>query len=305
MSGFNRRSTAEQVSEGVDLAGKNALVTGANTGLGIETTRVLALRGANVTMACRNIDKANAAREKIIRDSDGAIEAEQLDILILDLNNLQRVRESAAEYNQWQRPLNLLINNAGVMIPMERRTDDGFEAHFGINHLGHFLFTNLIIDRLKAANGARVVAVSSAAMALATLDENFSDLNWKDRPFKGLASYGDSKLMNLMFAKELTRRFKDSKIVANALHPGIIPTELARDQNFFGMLLGIFALPFMRSVKQGAASTVYAATAPEYATKGGCYFINCAEREPEHKFALNDKGCEKLWLISEELTSLT
>lgn len=301
---FNRRSTAEQVSEGIDLSGKNALVTGANTGLGIETTRVLALRGANVTMACRNADRAKTAREKIISESGGAIKPEQLDILLLDLNKLERVREAAEKYNQWGRPLHLLINNAGIMIPMERRTEDGFEAHFGINHLGHFLFTNLLLERLKAANGARVVMVSSAAMAMATLDENFADLNWKERPFKGFASYGDSKLMNLMFAKEFTRRHQRDHIVANALHPGIIPTELGRDQNLLGMLLGIFALPFMRSVKQGAASTVYAATAPEYADKGGVYFINCAEREPEYKFAMNEQACTKLWAVSEELVGI-
>ena len=305
MPRFNRRSTAEQVSEGVDLSGKNALVTGANTGIGLETTRVLALRGARVTMACRNLEKAGAARDKLLEESNGAIHSDQLDLLELDLNNFQRIRESAAEFNRWQRPLHLLINNAGIMIPMERRTDDGFEAHFGINHLGHFLFTNLIVDNLKAANGARVVMVSSAAMAMATLTEEFDDLNWERRKFKGFGSYGDSKLMNLMFAKEISRRFRDDKIVSHALHPGIIPTELGRDQNFFGMLLGVFALPFMRSVRQGAASTLFAATSKDYADKGGYYFVNSNEAEPEYKLALNDQACEKLWQISAELTGLT
>jgi NAD(P)-dependent dehydrogenase (short-subunit alcohol dehydrogenase family) len=161
---YSRRTTAEQVSEGIDLSGRHALVTGANTGLGMETTRVLALRGAHVTMACRDLDKA------------------------------------------------------GIMIPMERRTADGFEAHFGINHLAHFLFTNLLLDSLRAAGRARVVVLSSAAMGMATLTPALEDLNWEQRKFNGFRSYGDSKLMNLMFAREFNRRHGKSGIVANALH---------------------------------------------------------------------------------------
>ncbi len=165
MARYNRRTTAEQVSEGIDLTGRNALVTGANTGLGMETARVLALRGAHVTMACRNLEKAEQARRSIVDAAAGRIDASQLDLLELDLNSLAKTRQSAQVFNSRGLPLHLLVNNAGIMIPMERRTEDGFEAHLGINHLAHFLFTNLILDALQAAGRARVVVLASSPWA--------------------------------------------------------------------------------------------------------------------------------------------
>ena len=304
MAGYNRKTTAEQVSEGIDLTGKNALVTGANTGLGMETTRVLALRGAHVTMACRNLEKAEQARRSIIDSAGGAIDQHQLALLELDLNSLTKTRKSAQAFNSRGLPLHLLVNNAGIMIPMERRTADGFEAHLGINHLAHFLFTNLILDALHAARGARVVVLASSAMGMATLTPALDDLNWKQRKFSGFRSYGDSKLMNLMFARELNRRQEKNGIIANALHPGVIATELARDQSLPFMLLGIFALPFMKSVPCGAATTVYAATSPAYQNRGGLYFSDCKEKKPDNKLALNDQVCAALWQRSCELTGV-
>jgi NAD(P)-dependent dehydrogenase (short-subunit alcohol dehydrogenase family) len=304
MARFNRRTTAEQASEGIDLAGKNALVTGANTGLGRETARVLALRGAHVTMACRNLDKAEQARRSILDTAVGRIDPGQLELLPLDLDSLASTRESAAQFNNRGRPLHLLVNNAGIMIPMERRTADGFEAHLGINHLAHFLFTNLVLDALRAAGGARVVIVSSLAMSGATLTPALHDLNWEQRKFRGFASYGDSKLMNMMFARELYRRYARDGIVANGLHPGIIPTELARDQDRAGMILGLLALPFMKSVARGAATTVYVATDPDLGLRGGLYFSDCREKRPPHKLAQDDQVCRAVWQRSCELTGL-
>jgi NAD(P)-dependent dehydrogenase (short-subunit alcohol dehydrogenase family) len=305
MKKFNRKSTAEMVSEGVDLTGKYALVTGANTGLGMETSRVLALRGASVTMACRDRAKAELSRAKIIGESAGAIRDDQLDILELDLNSLDSIRESAKLFMAFNRPLHLLINNAGIMIPMVRRTDDGFEAHLGINHLGHFLLTNLLLDALVKAKGARVVCVSSGAMGMASLKPGFDDINWQRRKFSGMKSYGDSKLMNCMFARELSKRYQSQGIVANALHPGVIATELARDQSPLFMALGIFALPFMKSVAQGAATSVLLATSPDYADRGGLYLGNCSEWKPSNKLAQDNDACDRLWQISAELTGLS
>jgi len=301
---YNRKTTAEQVSEGIDLTGRNALVTGANTGLGLETARVLALRGAHVTMACRNLEKAELARRSIVDAAGGRIKQSQLDLLELDLNSLAKTRQSAQEFNSRGLPLHLLVNNAGIMIPMERRTEDGFEAHLGINHLAHFLFTNLILDSLHAAGRARVVVLASSAMGMATLTPALEDLNWEQRKFSGFRSYGDSKLMNLMFARELNRRCGKNGIVANALHPGVIATELARDQSLPFMALGIFMLPFMKSVPRGAATTVYVATSPEYQMRGGLYFSDCREKKPDNKLALNDQVCRALWQRSCELTGL-
>lgn len=304
MKKFGRRSTAEQVSEGIDLRGKNALVTGANTGLGMETARVLALRGATVTMACRDLQKAEIARKKILTESEGGISGEQLDILKLDLNKLENVRASADEFLSWKRPLHILVNNAGIMIPMERRTDDGLEAHMGINHLAHFMFTHLLLGSLKAARGARVVVVSSGAMGMASLSADLQDLNWEQRKFSGMKSYGDSKLMNYMFAREVTRRYAADGIVANAVHPGVIATELARDQSIFFMALGIFALPFMKGVGQGAATSMYAATAPAYQQQGGLYFSDCKASKPSNKLAMDDSVCSELWERSVTMAGL-
>lgn len=304
MARFGKKSTAEAVSEGVDLTGRNALVTGANTGLGKETARVLALRGARVTMACRDQAKAEAARNDILIGSAGLIDADQLDLLPLDMNSLAAVRQSAAEFNGWRRPLHILVNNAGIMIPMERRTEDGFEAHFGINHLAHFLFTNLLLERLREAGGARVVAVSSGAMAAASQTAELEDLNWESRRFSGWRAYGDSKVMNLMFAKELTRRYQAEGIVANALHPGVIATELARDQSPFFMVFGLLAMPFMKTIPQGAAASVLLATHPDYADRGGCYLVNCREKKPDYRLALDDDACAELWHRSAALTGL-
>lgn len=304
MTKFNKRSTAEQVSEGIDLSGKNALVTGANTGLGQETTRVLALRGARVTMACRDLKKAKAARQEILSESHGAIKPDQLNILPLDLNSFEKTRAAAQEFCNRGTPLHLLINNAGIMIPMKRITEDGFEGHLGINHLAHFLLTNLLLEPLKAAKGARVVVLSSAAMGFATLNEKLEDLNWEKRKFKGFPSYGDSKLMNHLFAKELTRRFSSEGIIANALHPGVVGTELGRDQSLPFLLLGIFAMPFMKTIPQGAATTVLVATADAYAKTGGLYFKDCAQAKPQHKQAGNNALAKKLWEHSLELTGL-
>lgn len=304
MARFGKRSTAEQVSEGIGLSGKHALVTGANTGLGKETVRVLALRGANVTMACRDTDKADAARRDILIGSAGAIDSSQLDLLELDLNSLQQVRSAGEAFNARGQALDILINNAGIMIPMERRTEEGFEAHLGINHLGHFLLTNLLLDSLRAAGSARVVVVSSAAMVAAKLSRSLDDINWEAGKFSGTRAYGNSKLMNLLFARELTRRHGGDGIVSNALHPGVIGTELARDQAGIFLMLGVLALPFMKTIPQGAAASVQLAVRPEYAGRGGQYIVHCREKQPDHKLGTDDDLARRLWQRSGELVGL-
>lgn len=292
MTGF----TAKDVPDQTD---KTVFITGANTGLGFEAAKVLAGKNARVLIGCRSMDKAKQAKKSLLAEHPGA----DIDIVQIDLGNLASVEQAAATVAEEDR-LDLLINNAGIMIPMERRTEDGFEAHLGINHLGHFLFTQLLLPSLLAARSARVVALSSAAMGMATLTPALTDLNWEARRFSGFRSYGDSKLMNLMFARELNRRYSDQGLVANALHPGVIATELARDQSFFFMALGVFAIPFMKSVPCGAATSVYVATSADYERRGGLYFSHCAEKKPDHKLALNDDACAQLWDTSLSLVGL-
>jgi len=303
MNRFNRRSTAEQVSEGIDLSGKHAIVTGANTGIGLETARVLALRGSSVTMACRDLEKAQAARRRIVAESGGRIAQDSLRPLHLDLASLDSVRAFAREFLATHQPIHLLINNAGVMLPDRRETRDGFEAHLGINHLGHFLLTQLLLDRVCASAPARIVNVSSDAMQFASLTPKFSDLNWEKRRFSGWRSYGDSKLMNLLFSNELNRRLAGSGVVAFALHPGMVTTELARDQHWWMKLVGIAMLPFMKNVERGAATSVYVATASELPERSESYFADCAPAR-SGKLAGDRSVEEDLWKLSEQLTSL-
>jgi len=298
---FGRRSTAEQVSEGIDLSGRHVLVTGANTGIGYETARVLALRGASVTLACRDADKAEAARRRILRDRGGSSHEAALHVLRLDLACLGSVREAASELLASGRPLHVLVNNAGVMLPDRRETADGFEAHFGINHLGHFLLTSLLLPRLRDSAPARVVAVSSEALHFATLTPRLHDLDWRERRFSGWRSYGDSKLMNVLFARELSRRLEGEGVVAHALHPGIVRTELARDQTWPMRIVGLLMLPALKSPQRGAATTVYAATARELGAVGGGYFADCSPAKAGAKADDLDLAA-RLWARSQELT---
>ena len=301
MAGFNRRSTAQEVSEGFDLRGRTALVTGANAGIGRETARVLALRGARVIMACRNREKADQARKEILRDAGGAIPEEGLELRDLDLASLASVRAFAAALVDEKQPLDLLVNNAGIMIPDRLETADGFEAHFGTNHLGHFLLTNLLLDPLRAAPAPRVVNVASEAMQMSGLTRALDDLNWEKRSFSGWRAYGSSKLMNLMFTRALVRRYAEDGISSNALHPGMIRTELARSQRWPFLLIGLLALPWMKEVPAGAATSVYLATAASLGSGG--YYADCAPtRAPG---LAEDQGVQdRLWEISAELTGL-
>lgn len=302
---FNKRSTAEQVSAGVDLTGRNAIVTGANTGIGWETARVLALRGAHVTLACRNQSKASEALARLLSSSGGQLKAEQFALLALDLGSLASVRRFAEQFNQQAKALHLLINNAGVMWPTRQTTSDGFEAQMGVNHLGHFLLSNLLLPSLQQAEQARVVVVSSSAMLFGQMTDAFEDLQWQHRPYKGMSCYGDSKLANAMFSREFNKRHAAQGIVSNALHPGIITTELGREQTWFFKLVGSLILPFSKNVAQGAATTVLVATAQDYADKGGLYFGDCQEWKPSKPIVQDDAACAKLWDVSAGLTGFS
>lgn len=302
---FNKKSTAEDVSAGIDLHGRNIVVTGANTGIGKETARVLALRGAHVTLACRNADKAAAARADILASAPGVIEDDQLECMPLDLGQLESVRTFAGAFNASNRPLHCLVNNAGLMSPTRRKTADGFEAQYGTNHLGHFLLTNLLLPSLRKAGGARVVVVASSAMIFSKLSGEFTDLDWLERPYKAMQAYGDSKLMNALFAREFQARHRDEGIVTNFLHPGIIATELGRDQTLRFRIMALLMLPVTKTIPQGAATTVLAATADKYGREGGYYLGDCAEWEPAKPLVNDVAARERFWEISARATGLS
>jgi NAD(P)-dependent dehydrogenase (short-subunit alcohol dehydrogenase family) len=247
-----------------DQSGRTVLVTGANTGIGYEAARVLAGRGARVLLGCRSTAKARDARERICVLHPKA----QVELLSLDLGNLQSVREAADEVLQEAR-LDLLINNAGIMVPPREETADGFESQFGVNHLGHFALTGLLLDKLLVTPGSRVVNVSSGAHKWGKIE--FDDVN-AIRSYNRQTRYGMSKLANLLFTFELRRRLAaaGAKTIAVACHPGVSETELSRNMPAWMKLLAPLFRVLSHPPPQGALPTLRAATDPQ--VRGGQYY---------------------------------
>jgi len=292
-----------------DQSGRVAIVTGSNTGLGYDNARVLAARGATVVMAVRDTAKGDAAADRIRELTPGAVVVVQK----LDLGSLASVRTAGAELAAAYPRIDLLINNAGVMYPPKQTTVDGFELQFGTNHLGHFALTGLLLNNLLSVDGSRVVVVSSIAHNIrAKID--FADLQWETRRYDRVASYGQSKLANLMFAYDLQRRLAaaKAKTIAVAAHPGVAATELVRHVPGAG-LPGVNWLSgrLLNTSELGALATLRAATDP--AVQGGQYYgpdgfkelrgypvlVNSSPQS--HDTALQ----ARLWSVSEELTGVT
>lgn len=281
-------------------SGRIAIVTGSNSGIGYETARVLANKNAEVIIAVRNMEKGNAAAEKI---KDGYQDA-KVKVMELDLAGLESVRKFAGNFTKNYSQLDLLINNAGVMVPPYSKTADGFELQFGTNHLGHFALTGLLIDLLKKTPGSRVVNVSSSAHRIGKLDLN--DLNWEKRKYKKWRAYGDSKISNLYFTYRLQQRLEDMKAdaIAVAAHPGWTATELQRHTGLMSLMNNFFA----QSIEMGALPTLYAAVGPD--VKGGDFYGPSGFQEMKgypkkvepNKLAKDKQIAEKLWNISENLT---
>jgi NAD(P)-dependent dehydrogenase (short-subunit alcohol dehydrogenase family) len=296
MTSLGKRSTAEQALQGNSLKGRTAIVTGASSGIGVETARVLALAGANVTLAVRSVEAGEKVKAQLLAtlpQGSGTLEVKPL-----DLSDLASVRAFTAG----DGPLDLLVNNAGVMATRLKVSAQGFELQMGTNHLGHFLLTALLQPRLARSSAARVVVVSSAlhrrgtgASVLATLD---SDKGFARRKFTGFGTYGDSKLANVLFAKGLAQRLPKN-VTALSLHPGVINTNLSRDMGVIGAIYRAIGGLFMKSVEQGAATTVYAASAPQLADKSGAYLSDCAIEAPLSE-AVDETLITQTWNLSQQ-----
>ena len=258
--------TAWTLQDVPDQMGRLAIVTGATSGTGFETAKVLAARGARVVLACRNEGKTAEAMRRIREAHPGA----RVEAQALDLGSLRSVREAAASLRERFAQVDLLINNAGVMIPPYGRTEDGFETQIGTNHLGPFAFTGLLLDRVLATPGSRVVTMSSGAHRIGRID--FDDLN-SERRYRAWAAYGQSKLANLLFTYELQRRLASagSGTLAVAAHPGWARTELQRHTGGrLGAVMAVFAPFLSQDAPGGALPLLRAATDP--AVKGGEYY---------------------------------
>lgn len=291
-SGFGYGSTAEQVTEGLSLAGKTFLVTGCNSGLGQEAMRVLALRGAQVIGTARTVEKAKAA-------CDGA--QGKTVPLACELSDPASVRACVAEVKARGLKLDGLIANAGIMALPKLEKGHGYELQFFTNHIGHFMLVTGLLEQLN--DGARVVMLSSAAHTMAPKEGiQFDNLDGA-KSYSDWTAYGQSKLANLLFAKELARRFKGTKKTANAVHPGVINTNLGRHMNpVMSAVFGLTGPLFLKSVPQGAATEVYVATHPSLADVSGQYFADCNVAKSRAD-ADDAELAKKLWEVSEKIVA--
>jgi NAD(P)-dependent dehydrogenase (short-subunit alcohol dehydrogenase family) len=284
-----------------DQSGRVAIVTGANTGLGFESARVLAQRGASVVLAVRDVEKGKQAAARMAGD---------VTVQALDLTSLDSVRAAAADLRAANPRIDLLINNAGVMYTPRQRTRDGFDMQFGTNHLGHFAFTGLLLDRLLPVTGSRVVTVSSVGHRIQAAI-HFDDLQW-ERSYSRVAAYGQSKLANLMFTYELQRRLAaHGTTAAVAAHPGVSDTELARNSPAALRLPLTWLAPVItQKASMGALPTLRAAADP--AVLGGQYYgpAGVGEVRGHPRLVTSSEESydaavqQRLWAASEDLTGV-
>ncbi|CAA7037439.1 unnamed protein product [Microthlaspi erraticum] len=306
-SGFSSRSTAEEVTHGVDGTGLTAIVTGASSGIGVETARVLALRGVHVVMAVRNTGSGAKVKQDIVNQVPGA----KLDVMELDLSSMDSVKKFASDFKSAGLPLNLLINNAGIMACPFMLSKDNIELQFATNHLGHFLLTKLLLDTMKntsreSKREGRIVNLSSEAHKYSypegvRLDKN--KINDKSS-YSSFRAYGQSKLCNVLHANELSKQLKDDgvNITANSLHPGAIMTNLGRHFNsYLAGAVGAVLKHVLKTVPQGAATTCYVALHPQVSGVTGEYFLDSNIAKPL-PLAKDSELAKKVWHFTNNLT---
>jgi NAD(P)-dependent dehydrogenase (short-subunit alcohol dehydrogenase family) len=289
LGGFLHLGEGERI-----LQGKLCLVTGANSGIGLITARELVRRGADVLLACRRPEQGHAACAQIARETGRA----PLDLLVADFASLAEVRGLAERVRALGRPLDVLVNNAGLMLTERVLTRDGFETMFGVNHLAPFLLTRLLRDRLPP--DGRVVTVASRAHKRAILD--FDDLQG-ERSFGGWEAYCRSKLCNVLFSAELARRLGSPGPTSNSLHPGVVATGFGREGNALWRGALRLARPLMTSPEEGAATTLYLAASPDVQGVTGHYFVRCRAAEPS-RAGSDARVAARLWELSERLVGL-
>jgi NAD(P)-dependent dehydrogenase (short-subunit alcohol dehydrogenase family) len=289
-SDFVKTSTAEEVTAGMDLSGMTALVTGCNSGLGLETMRVLALRGAHVIGAARTLTKAENACASV----DGKTTP-----LVVELTDWPGIVDAGNQVAEMGVPIDMLILNAGIMALPDLHQAHGIELQFAVNHLGHFLLENRLHDQVVAAKAGRVVVVSSGAHRWAPAEGIQFDNLSGDKGYDPRQAYGQSKVANGLFSRELARRLADTSATSNSLHPGVIPTNLSRYQpdREYDM-----SNPRFKTIPQGAATQCYVATSPILDGVTGYYFDNCNPAVPSEHMQ-DDRMAAKLWEVSAELVA--
>ncbi|KAA8516451.1 hypothetical protein F0562_016744 [Nyssa sinensis] len=304
-SGFGSASTAEQVTQGIDASNLTAIITGGTSGIGLETARVLALRHAHVIIAARNMEAAKEVKQLLLKGNGNA----RVDVLKLDLCSMNSIREFVDNFNALNLPLNILINNAGIMSCPHQLSNDGIEMQFATNHLGHFLLTNLLLDKMK--DTARTTGVEGRIVNLSSIAHRypynggirFEKINDRNS-YSDKKAYGQSKLANILHANELSRRLKeeDANITVNSAHPGLIMTNLFKHSHLISRIFKVFTFFLWKNVPQGAATTCYAALHPKLKGVTGKYYVDCNECTPS-KLARNEVLAKKLWDFSNKLVN--
>lgn len=278
------------------MENKLCVITGANSGIGFETAKALAQKGAYVVMVCRNEEKAKAAMEEIIQETGHA----GIEIVLCDFAIQAEIHQAADTIKQKFEKIDVLINNHGFLASERNETVDGLEETFAVNHIGYFLFTNLLLDHLKSADHARVINVASEAHRAGEFDPDNLQLEDGFKPFK---AYGNSKLFNILFTKELAHRLRDTSVTANCLHPGLVGSNFGQSGNLLVRLFYTLGKPFMTSNKEGAQTSIYLASSEEVENTSGQYFKNKKASTPS-RIARDMDAAKKLWEISNKLCGL-
>lgn len=276
------------------MQGKTILITGGNAGIGKATVYQLAEMGAKVTIACRDIRRSESVARKIQKSTGN----QHISVLACDLASFSSIENAVQQFKKQYDHLDVLINNAGIFSTRLQKTQEGFEQQFGVNHLGHFLLTKLLLGRLKASFHARVINVTSVAHFKGTI--NFDSFRGEVKPYNGLEAYAQSKLANVLFTREMARRFPS--IQCNCLHPGVVRTGIGTKNTKWSMsLLWMIWKPFMCSPERGAKTSVYLASSPMLKGVSGKYFDHCQKQQQPSSLAINDRLACQLWNTSEEL----
>ncbi|MCT2534483.1 SDR family oxidoreductase [Aquibacillus koreensis] len=277
--------------------GHVAIITGANSGMGKATSIELAKTGATVVMVCRDQSRGDEARKEVQAKSG----SNHVHLMLCDLGSLQSIRDFCAQFKQRFQRLDMLVNNAGVVLPGRHETKDGFELQFGVNHLGHFLLTNLLLDLLRASAPSRIVNVSSGAHKIGKI--YFDDVNLTNN-YRVWRAYGQSKLANILFTYELADRLHGTGVTVNCLHPGAVATHMGVNRETgFGTLITRLLKPFFQTAEEGAQTAIYLATSPDVRDVTGKYFYRKKPVTSSKKSHDKDLA-KKLWALSEEMTGL-
>jgi retinol dehydrogenase-12 len=285
-----------------DLPGKVVVITGGNSGIGKETAVELARMGAHVLIAARNPSRAAAAVKEVQERTSAG---NRVETMPLDLASFASVRAFADAFTNAHDRLEVLVNNAGGVLSKRSVTGDGHESQFQVNHLSHFLLTNLLRDTLVRSAPARVVNIASVAHKSARKALDFDDLDYERRRYRGFRVYGETKLMNILFTRELAKRWDGTDVTANAVHPGFVASNFAKegDLGWWGNIGMPLTRPFSISLQQGAVTPVYVASSPDVEGITGQYFVKCKVTGPRPA-ALDDDTAARLWEISAELTGV-